>query len=54
MSALTVFDGGAGFDRASATFTQGFCERDESLRPPAASNRKKGAHGGNTVSPVLT
>jgi hypothetical protein len=53
MSALTVFDGGAGFARASATFTEGFCERDESLRQPATSNRKKGVRGGNMVSPAV-
>jgi hypothetical protein len=52
MRSATLSDGGAGFARASATLAVAFRVRGESFRQTNPVNRKKGAHGGNLVSPM--
>ncbi len=46
-------DGGAGFARASATAAFEMRRRTESREPWPIGTKKKGAHGGNMVSPML-
>ena len=48
-----LFDGDAGFARVSATEAVENASGSESARPSSRRSLKKGAHGGNMVSPML-